>query len=296
MTSRSLGHRAPLLWLVLPLIAGLAAGKVGEVAPVPWLLGGALVAAVAANVAANVASWRVSRWWAPALGAAMFLAGSASYTLHRARLPAWEALPPREVRVSLQVDRVFPQVDGKRGVGRATVRRADDPIGDVTGQRVYFSLTLRKGEAAPVRSAVISAAGVLAAVARKPPADSFDGYLASAGMNFRLSRGRVLAVEQPPTRYHAFLERTAAKLNELLSAGVATKRPELVAVFRAMMLGQKHELSDEQDALFMHSGTMHLFAINGLHIGVVAMALHALLALLRCPRPLARSEERRVGK
>jgi competence protein ComEC len=217
----------------------------------------------------------------------MFLAGSASYTLHRARLPAWEALPPREVRVSLQVDRVFPQVDGKRAVGLATGRRADDPIGDVTGQRVYFSLTLRKGEAAPVRSAVISAAGVLAPLARNPPADSFDGYLASAGMNFQLSRGRVLAVEQPPTRYHAFPERTAAKLNELLSAGVATKRPELAAVFRAMMLGQKHELSDEQDALFMHSGTMHLFAINGLHIGVVAMALHALLAAMRCPRPVA---------
>ena len=27
MTSRSLGHRAPLLWLVLPLIAGLAVGE-----------------------------------------------------------------------------------------------------------------------------------------------------------------------------------------------------------------------------------------------------------------------------
>lgn len=30
-----------------------------------------------------------------------------------------------------------------------------------------------------------------------------------------------------------------------------------------MMLGQKYELSAEQDALFMHRGTMHLFAING---------------------------------
>jgi len=50
-----------------------------------------------------------------------------------------------------------------------------------------------------------------------------------------------------------------------------------------MMLGQKHELSDEQDAQFMQSGTMHLFAINGLHIGVVAMALHALLAVARVP-------------
>ncbi len=283
MTSRSLGHRAPLLWLVLPLIAGLAAGKAGDWAPVPWLLGGALVAAGAANFAA----WCAVRWWAPALGVALFLAGSASYTLHRARLPGWDRLPPREVRLSLRVDRVFPQTDARRATGLATVARAADPVREIVGQRVYFSLALRKGETAPARSAVFAGMGLLAPLARNPPADSFDGYLASAGMNFRLARGRVLAVEQPPTRYHLFLERAAAKLNEWLSVGVAAKRPELTAVFRAMMLGQKHELSDEQNGQFMQSGTMHLFAINGLHIGVVAMALHALLAVARCPRPLA---------
>jgi competence protein ComEC len=32
---------------------------------------------------------------------------------------------------------------------------------------------------------------------------------------------------------------------------------------------------------------LQLFAINGLHIGLVAAALHALLAVLRCPRPVA---------
>src|SRR5437879_492538 len=119
MSSRTLGHRAPLLWLVLPLMAGLAAGKVGEFAPASWLLGGALVAAVAANFTA----WRAPRWWAPAIAAAMFLAGNASYTLHRARLPAWEGLPPREVRVSLRVDRVFAQSDVRRAAGLATVVR-----------------------------------------------------------------------------------------------------------------------------------------------------------------------------
>ncbi len=283
MTNRSLGHRAPLLWLVLPLMAGLAAGKADEWAPVSWLLAGALGAAGLAVFA----SWRAPRWWAPAIGVAMFLAGSASYALHRARLPAWDALPPREARLALRIDRVFPQVDAKKTVGLATVVRAEEHVRELAGQRLYFSLALRKGEAAPVRSAVISAVGVLVALPRNPPMDTFDDYLAKAGMNFRLSRGRMLAEEQPPTRYHAFLERAAARLNALLSAGVAAKRPELAAVFRAMMLGQKYELSDEQDALFMHSGTMHLFAINGIHIGVVALSLHALLAALRCPRPAA---------
>jgi competence protein ComEC len=283
MASRTLGHRAPLLWLVLPFMAGLAMGKAGEFAPTTLLLAGALVAALAANCAA----WRPSRAWAPSICVALFLAGGASYVLHRARLPAWERLPPREARLSLRVDRVFPQKDGRRATGLATVVQAGEPVGELVGQHLYFSLGLRKGESAPARSAIVTAVGLLTPLARNPPADSFDGYLASAGMNFRLGRGRLLNVEQPPTGYYVFLERAAGKLNEWLSAGIATKRPELTAVFRAMMLGQKHELSDEQDALFMQSGTMHLFAINGLHIGVVAIALHALLSAARCPRPVA---------
>jgi hypothetical protein len=115
MSSRSLGHRAPLLWLVGPLMAGLAAGKAKDFAPVVWLLAGALAAATAALFFA----WRESRWWAAAIGVTMFLA-AASYTLHRARLARWEALPPREVRVSVRVDRVFPQSAARRAsaIGR----------------------------------------------------------------------------------------------------------------------------------------------------------------------------------
>lgn len=283
MTSRTLGHRAPLLWIVLPLMAGLAAGKAGDFATVSWLLTGAGAAAVLAVFMC----WRDARWWALPLCAAMFLAGAVSYALHRARLRVWDTLPPREAKLSLRIDRVFAQIDAKKAAGLATVVRTDEHLGELTGQRLYFSLALRKGEAPPVRSAVVSAIGVLVALPRNPPGDSFDAYLADAGMNFRLTRGRVLGVEQPATRYHAFLARGAARLNELLSAGVASKRAEMAAVYRAMMLGQKHELSDEQSAEFMHSGTMHLFAINGLHIGVVALSLHALLAALRCPRPAA---------
>ena len=95
MTSRSLGHRAPLLWLVLPLMAGLAAGKAGDLAPAPWLLGAALAAAIVATFAA----WRASWMWAPAIAIGMFFAGNASYAMHRARLSEWEALPPREAHV-----------------------------------------------------------------------------------------------------------------------------------------------------------------------------------------------------
>jgi competence protein ComEC len=179
---------------------------------------------------------------------------------------------------------VFPQAEATKSAGLATIVRAEDHLADLAGQRIYFSLALRKGQAAPIRSMVIAAVGVLAPLPENPPATTFDGYLANAGMNFRLARGRVLGIERPATRYRVFCEHLAQRLNAILRAGVAAKRPALAAVYRAMMLGQKHELSIDQDQLFMHSGTMHLFAINGLHIGVVAVAVHALLLLCRCPR------------
>lgn len=277
--NRSLGHRAPLLWLVVPLMAGLAAGKsIGLGAP-GWQLGVALAAAVFAVFAA----WRAPRLWGPALLAAMILAGSASYALHRARLPAWDTLPAREARLSLRVDRVFPLGDEKRSVGLGTIMRAEGHLQDVAGQRIYFSLTRRKGEPPPTRSAVVSAVGVIIALPRDPPANTFDGYLAGAGVNFRLTRGRVLREEVPATPYFRFCATAAKRFKETLGQGIAEKRPALAGLLRAMMLGETHELSDEQHTLFMQSGTMHLFAISGLNIGVIATSLQALLLLLRLP-------------
>ncbi len=282
MTPRSLGHRAPLLWIVLPMIAGLAAARAIDFAPLPWLLGGAAFTVAAALLA----TWRATRGFAPLFLTAMFLAGAATYALHRPRIADWDRLPPREAELILTVERVYPQLDAKRVSGLATIRRAAAPLGELAGQRVYFSLTLRKGDAPPIRSAVISALGVIASLPRDPPANSFDGYLANAGTNFRFSRGRVLAEVTPPSAYYRFCARQAERFAAILGAGVETKRPAQTAVLRAMLLGQQHELSDEQDTLFRQSGTMHVFSISGLHIAVIAAGLHALLMLLRLPRPV----------
>jgi competence protein ComEC len=52
----------------------------------------------------------------------------------------------------------------------------------------------------------------------------------------------------------------------------------------AMTLGWRTALTDDVSEPFMRSGTMHLFAISGLHIGLIAGILVALLRLARVPR------------
>lgn len=259
-------------------MGGLALAREFGTPPVSGCLAGALVCA---GVAVGCA-WRGRRWWNAWLILALLLAGAASYTLHRARLPAWDGLPPREARLALRVDRVF-STDPRKASGLATVVRADGHLRELLGQRLYFSLNLRRGEVPPIRSAVISTVGLLIPLPRDPPANTFDGYLAAVGMNFRLTRGRVLAQEQPASAYYRFCARAAARCKAILGEGIAQKRPALAGLLRAMMLGETHELSEEQHTLFLQSGTMHLFAISGLNIGVISEALQALLLLLRLP-------------
>jgi competence protein ComEC len=151
MTRRSLGHRAPLLWLVLPMLAGLSIGQNIALTPPAGLL-------IGAGLATGVALATVGRprLWATAMVAAMSLAGWAAYGLHRARLPAWDALPPREARLSLEIERTFAPNDPRKVAGLATVLRADEHLRELAGQRIYFSLALKKGESPPVRTARVT--------------------------------------------------------------------------------------------------------------------------------------------
>jgi competence protein ComEC len=275
------GDRAPLLWLLLPFMGGLAAGKLLGGASRLWLLAAGLLLA-----GAVAGAWRrtAARWlWPAALGAAVALAGLLYYQLRRDRLAEWEALPPREARLTLRLTQQFAQADARRVSGLATVTAADPHLRRLVGQRLYFSLSLPPGAAPPLRSSAIEVIGVLETLPPHPPAASFADYLENAGMNFKLTRARLLREVLPPSRYQRFCHRAAGRLHDILGTGLED-RPALAAVLRAMMLGQVQELSGEQKGLFMRSGTLHLFAISGLHVGVVALCLQTLLTLGRVPR------------
>src|SRR5512144_1047044 len=67
--SRSLGLRAPLLWLVGPFMIGLIAGRAVELGPASLQLGVALVA----SAIAMFASWHAPRWGPPIVALAMLI-------------------------------------------------------------------------------------------------------------------------------------------------------------------------------------------------------------------------------
>ncbi len=86
------------------------------------------------------------------------------------------------------------------------------------------------------------------------------------------------ARDRPP-----FSARFIAWANRTLARGL-DPADESTQLLLAMTLGQKTALTDEVSEPFMRSGTMHIFAISGLHIALIAAILLAIFRVIQVPR------------
>ncbi len=76
------------------------------------------------------------------------------------------------------------------------------------------------------------------------------------------------------------LRRAAA---ETLRVGMA-ERPDRYGVLHALLLGYRARLPPDVQQAFRRTGTMHVFAISGLHVGIICAVLVFAINLLRVPR------------
>jgi len=128
-------------------------------------------------------------------------------------------------------------------------------------------------------------AGVLAPP--KPPVArglfDYRAHLARQGIYHQLKveapgDWTLLSSNRPP-----FTDRFIAWASQTLARGLPAEDEELRLNW-AMVLGWKTALTSEVSTPFMRSGTMHIFAISGLHIALIAGILVAVLRVVRLPR------------
>lgn len=63
--------------------------------------------------------------------------------------------------------------------------------------------------------------------------------------------------------------------------------PPVTSAINGMVLGLRHQTSDDIEEPFQQTGTLHLFAVAGLHVGIVARLLWILATMARLPRKWA---------
>lgn len=111
---------------------------------------------------------------------------------------------------------------------------------------------------------------------RKPLSDRSRRVLWVVG---RAASARRLAAPSAPDRVLARARREASR-----RIGIGLGRaPEIAQLHRALLLGERGCLSPKLRQAFADAGTIHVFAVSGLHVGTVALTVFALLVLCGVP-------------
>ena len=63
--------------------------------------------------------------------------------------------------------------------------------------------------------------------------------------------------------------------------------PDVTGAINGMVLGLRHQTPEDIEEPFQQTGTLHLFAVAGLHVGIVARLLWILATVVRLPRKWA---------
>lgn len=87
-------------------------------------------------------------------------------------------------------------------------------------------------------------------------------------------------------RWHRLAAKVRRRLSAEVAAGLGERHPA-TGLHRAMLLGERNRLPKSERETFVAAGTMHVFAISGLHVGVVALVIVVLLVLALVPLRLA---------
>ncbi len=274
-------QRCPVAYLLLPLIAGYGAAEhaIPGLSPAAAFAGPALV--LAALLLVRLRPERQAAWLLCFSGGA-FLLSAAYYEHRKGYLETWTGLPPREAELEFRVDRLFasPLEDRISGLGRIV----DPPVHleALEGRRIQFFFPHNPEFPVPTRTTRMRGRGVLEPLDPEEATGGFRAYLLRSGIQFRFGRGPPPETTRPAGAFFRFCRDRRDAFAGILRAG-AGGDPGYVRVYTAMLLGKRQALEPGQQSAFLETGTLHLFAISGLHIGVIAFGLHTVLAILRVP-------------
>jgi competence protein ComEC len=274
-------QRAPALFILPGMLSGLLLARAIPASP----------SAALAGLALAILSWRLavrgkSGLWMLAFTASTVLGFWAYGT---ARLPAqpdseFLSMPPRETVLELKIKRVM-QAENSFGKSSGVARVLNAPKTSRLQQNSLIYFRLSRDDTAELnimRDLTIRATGVLHPISEQVPADSFESYLKETGIHYKFQQTSQSEVTQAASPFNRLCHQTNIKFQDFLRLGEPPES-QLSQIYIAMLLGQKAQLTPEQKDRFKITGTMHLFAISGLHIGVIATVIWQMLLLCRLP-------------
>ncbi len=108
---------------------------------------------------------------------------------------------------------------------------------------------------------------------RNPGEFDFRSYYAARNIYYSVEDASVIS----EAKSHSFIRTLLLKAKSVFSAALDNCTGSDSPFFRAMVLGDRRELSDEASLLFQVTGILHILSISGLHISILGAAFRNLL-------------------
>ncbi len=279
--------RKPLLGISAAAIAGILLADAWPV-PVVWACGAAAVLALAAL------AWPRT-WTCLAFSAAAFFALH-EVRHHHSAASGVEALLGKGPHTASATGVVWSEPaaqTGSRGEPRATFWMRIDSLRVGGGVLPFTGLCLVKWSgASPAYGDVVTIDGSAGPLRETTNPGQFDvpEWLRRHGVRFEISARNAgdCAVTAHGHGLPAITFAIAARewIRGKLELGLG-QSPELTTLIESMVLGLRGETPPEMKGLFQKTGTLHLFAVSGLNVAMLAGIAWHLLKPLRFPRRAA---------
>ncbi len=203
-------------------------------------------------------------------------------------------LPQREAKIALQIKTVLHVDEQHKSASVIAHVLQAPPIGRLSkGDLVYAQLKRSEAFLLPEtqsdiwqKGLEIRATGLLKPIPETSGLrqnNDFDRYLKNIGVHYRFDRTNKPELIRLPTVFVRSCAAMEQRFQAILQLGVP-ENSELANIYVTMLLGKSSVLSNEQRERYRMTGTMHFFAISGLHIGVIAAVIAQCLLLIRIPQ------------
>lgn len=286
---RSVSARHPLVGVAVCFLIGSGVGLTFQRGPVGWLLIGA---AVLLSVACGLLLRGKAGHSTPLLLGTVLLLAWGSVWLRSDAPGLKECLPdapagPVTLTASVQSDPVEREMNGGTPAVVFLAKATSLVVGeDKTARPVSETLIVKlhgRVNWPPLYGEIWQFRGTLTDVYYRDPLWS------GPRRHYELATGLRSATRVSKSDFVASFVSRLTQLREAASAilkkGIEDGDPDAVGLMQALVLGYRSHLSRELRDRFARTGTLHIFAISGLHVGIVASMCIFVLGIVCVPFP-----------
>jgi competence protein ComEC len=188
----------------------------------------------------------------------------------------WKDMPPRELGVSVRIKEI-KTIKSKKGNLFVLYRGLiiDVPVirNDLMGKKVYWTESPKKNHEIICEGDTISLNGTI----KHNTSISVlkDNTVKENKEDYYIYNERITLVEYEDD-FFSYLRRKIY-LSIIYDSEIESKYPGFVY---ALLMGNRSYLGLDQIQLFKETGTMHLFAVSGLHVGIVYLLCSFILRII----------------